>query len=171
MDRERLEAEVDALREQVAAQAVEIDRLTRMVAELTRRLDKGSKNSSSPPSADSPRHQAEATKTRADRRAEAKANRRAEVERNRGKQPGAPGQNLSMRSDPDETVDHEPMCCVSCGDDLGDAPVEGTNIGDLTELPFGSASFQAPFQIGFAHTPFPGDWRTRAQIEDEARSC
>ncbi len=53
----------------------------------------------------------------------------------------------------------------------GDSPVEGTNIGDLTELPFGSSSFQAPFQIGFAHTPFPGDWRTRAQIEDEARSC
>jgi transposase len=135
MDRERLEAEVDALREQVAAQAVEIDRLTRMVAELTRRLDKGSKNSSSPPSADSPRHQAEATKTRAERRAEAKANRRDEVERNRGKQPGAPGQNLSMRSDPDETVDHEPMCCVSCGDDLGDAPVEGIERRQVFDTP------------------------------------
>src|SRR5450759_4171705 len=140
MDRERLEAEVDALREQVAAQAVEIDRLTRTVAELTRRLDKGSKNSSSPPSADSPRHQAEATKTRADRRAEAKANRRAEVERNRGKQPGAPGQNLSMRSDPDETVDHEPMCCVSCGDDLGDAPVEGIERRQVFDTPDPSSS-------------------------------
>ena len=47
------------------------------------------------------------------------------MDRNRGKQPGAPGQNLSMRSDPDETFDHEPSCCVSCGEDLGDAPVEG----------------------------------------------
>src|SRR5664280_3065699 len=88
--REHLEAENEALREQNAAQAAEIERLTRMVDELTRRLDKGSKNSSIPPSADSPRHQAEATRTRAERRAEAKAKRRDEVERNRGKQPGAP---------------------------------------------------------------------------------
>jgi hypothetical protein len=52
----------------------------------------------------------------------------------------------------------------------GDAPVEGTNIGGLTELPFGPASFEAPFQIGFAHTAFPGDWRTRAQIEVAAQA-
>src|SRR5665213_73512 len=112
-DRERLEAEIESLRERTAAQAGEIERLTRMVAELSRRLDKGSKNSSLPPSADSPKHQAEATKTRADRRAEAKAKRRDEVDRNRGKQPGAPGQNLSMRPDHDEIIDHEPTCRVA----------------------------------------------------------
>jgi transposase len=134
-DRERLEAEIESLRELTAAQSVEIERLTRTVAELTQRLDKGSKNSSSPPSADSPRHQAEATKTRADRRAEAKAKRRDELERNRGKQPGAPGQNLSMRSDPDETVDHEPICCVSCGDDLGDAPIDGIERRQVFDTP------------------------------------
>jgi transposase len=134
-DRERLEAENEALREQVTTQAVEIERLTRMVDELTKRLDQGSKNSSSPPSADSPRHQAEATKTRAERRAEAKANRKDEVERNRGKQPGAPGQNLSMRSDPDKTVDHEPTSCVSCGDDLADAPVEGIERRQVFDTP------------------------------------
>jgi len=133
--REHLAAENEALREQNAAQSVEIERLTRMVDELTRRLDKGSKNSSSPPSADSPRQQAEATKTRAERRAEAKANRRDEVERNRGKQPGAPGQNLSMRPDPDEIVDHEPTCCVSCGDDLGDAPIEGIERRQVFDTP------------------------------------
>jgi uncharacterized coiled-coil protein SlyX len=65
-DRERLEAEIESLRELTAAQSVEIERLTRTVAELTRRLDKGSKNSSLPPSTDSPKHQAQATKTRAD---------------------------------------------------------------------------------------------------------
>lgn len=134
-DRDRLEAEVETLRERNATQAVEINRLTRMVDELTRKLDKGSKNSSSPPSADSPRHQAEATKTRAERRAEAKAKRRDDVERNRGKQPGAPGQNLSMRSDPDETVDHEPTSCVSCGDDLGDAPIEGIERRQVLDTP------------------------------------
>src|ERR1022692_3191306 len=133
--REHLEAENEALREQNAAQAAEIERLTRMVDELTRRLDKGSKNSSIPPSGDSPKHQAEATRTRAERRAEAKAKRRDEVERNRGKQPGAPGQNLSMRSDPDETVDHEPSCCVSCGEDLGDAPVESIERRQVFDTP------------------------------------
>ena len=135
-DRERLEAEIESLRERTAAQAGEIERLTRMVAELSRRLDKGSKNSSLPPSADSPKHQAEATKTRADRRAEAKAKRRDEVDRNRGKQPGAPGQNLSMRSDPDETFDHEPSCCVSCGEDLGDALRERLLVVHVHEIEF-----------------------------------
>jgi transposase len=134
-DRERLEAEIESLRERTAAQAGEIERLTRMVAELSRRLDKGSKNSSLPPSADSPKHQAEATKTRADRRAEAKAKRRDEVDRNRGKQPGAPGQNLSMRPDPDEIVDHEPTCCVSCGEDLADVPTESIERRQVFDTP------------------------------------
>jgi transposase len=134
-DRERLEAEIESLRERTAAQAGEIERLTRMVAELSRRLDKGSKNSSLPPSADSPKHQAEATKTRADRRAEAKAKRRDEVDRNRGKQPGAPGQNLSMRPDPDEIIDHEPTCCVSCGEDLADVPTESIERRQVFDTP------------------------------------
>jgi transposase len=134
-DRERLEAELEGLRAENMVLASEVERLTRMVADLTRRLDKGSKNSSFPPSSDSPRHQAEATKTRADRRAEAKAKRKDEVERNRGKQPGAPGQNLSMRPDPDETVDHEPTSCVSCGDDLADAPVEGIERRQVFDTP------------------------------------
>jgi transposase len=134
-DRELLEAELDALREQNAAQSVEIERLTRTVPELTRRLDKGSKSSSLPPSTDSPKHQAEATKTRGDRRAEAKANRRDEVERNRGKQPGAPGQNLSMRLDPDEIIDHEPTCCVSCGEDLAAVPTKGIERRQVFDTP------------------------------------
>ncbi len=134
-DRDRLEAEIEGLRELVATQSVEIDRLTRLSVELTRRLDKGSKNSSSPPSADSPKHQAEATKTRAERRAETKAKRKDEVERNRGKQPGAPGQNLSQRPDPDEIVDHEPTCCVSCGEDLAEAPTESIERRQVFDTP------------------------------------
>jgi transposase len=134
-DHERLAAENVALRTENTALAAEIERLSRMVAELTRKLDKGSKNSSSPPSADSPKHQAEATKTRAERRAEVKAKRRDEVERNRGKQPGAPGQNLPMRSDPDETVDHEPSWCASCGEDLAAASVEGIERRQVFDTP------------------------------------
>ena len=134
-DREYFEAENEALREQNAAQAAEIERLTRMVVELTRRLDRGSKNSSSPPSADSPKHQAEATKTRAERRAEAKVKRRDEVVRNRGKQPGAPGQNLAMVPDPAEVIDHEPTCCVACGEDLADAPTVGIERRQVFDTP------------------------------------
>jgi Family of unknown function (DUF6444) len=102
--REQLEAELVALRSQNAAQAGEIERLTRMITELEQRLDKGSKNSSVPPSADSPKKRAEATKTCADRRAEVKAKRKDDVERRRGKHPGTPGASLAMRPDPDEIV-------------------------------------------------------------------
>ena len=84
-------------------QAGEIERLSRKIAELEQRLNQGSKNSSLPPSNNSPSQQAEATKTRADRRAEAKAKRKDEVERRRGKQPGAPGQNLAMKTVPDRS--------------------------------------------------------------------
>ena len=104
----------------------EVERLTRRVDELTHRLDKGSKNSSIPPSSDSIEHKAEASKTRAQRRAEAKAKRKGDVQRNRGKQPGAPGANLSMRPDPDDTVEHPPTHCGCCGDDLAGAPIEAT---------------------------------------------
>jgi len=137
-----LEAENEALRAENAALAVEVESvraenadLTRRVDELSRRLDKGSKNSSMPPSSDSPKNKAEATNTRADRRAEAKQMRRDEVERNRGKQPGAPGANLSMRPDPDEIVDHVPTHCGSCGDDLAEARIEGIECRQVFDIP------------------------------------
>lgn len=102
----------------------EIERLTRRIAELERKLGKSSQNSSLPPSSDSPGKAADATKTRTERRAEDKRARKAEVRR-RGKQPGAPGQNLAMSEAPDEIVPHEPECCSSCGDDLSFSADEG----------------------------------------------
>ena len=134
-EREQLEAEVSGLRVENAVLTGEVRRLTRRVDELTRLIGKGSKNSSAPPSSDSPRNKAEATKTRADRRAQAKAKRRDDVERQRGKQPGAQGANLSMRPDPDEIVDHPPTHCGSCGDDLTDAPIEGVECRQVFDTP------------------------------------
>jgi len=134
-EREQLEAEVAGLRDENAALTAEVERLARRVDELTRLIGKGSRNSSAPPSSDSPRNKAEATKTRADRRAEAKAKRRDDVDRRRGKQPGAPGANLSMRPDPDESFDHLPTHCGSCGDDLTDAPVEGIECRQVFDTP------------------------------------
>jgi hypothetical protein len=49
-----------------------------------------------------------------------------------------------------------------------DTPVAGTSLAQLTEIPFGSGGLQAGYQIGFAHTAYPGDWRTRAQVEADA---
>jgi transposase len=114
---------------------VENETLRSKIAKLERQLGRSSKNSSMPPSSDSIKHKAEASKTRAERRAEAKAKRRDDVERNRGKQPGAPGANLSMRPDPDEIVEHLPTTCGSCGDDLADASVEDTECRQVFDIP------------------------------------
>ena len=133
--REQLEAQIETLRAENAAQAEQIERLTRVVADLKARLDKSSKNSSLPPSSDSPRDRAEATKTRAERRAEVKEQRKDELTRRRGKQPGAPGQNLAMRAHPDVIVEHEPTTCTSCGEDLGDARVEGIERRQVFDTP------------------------------------
>jgi len=133
--KKQLEAEIEVLRAENAQQADEIERLTRKVSELEQRLNQGSKNSSLPPSSDSPRQQAEATKTRSDRRAAAKAKRKGEVERRRGKQPGAPGQNLAMKAVPDKVVTHEPAACSSCGEDLSAIEEEGIERRQVFDTP------------------------------------
>jgi hypothetical protein len=134
-DRKQLEAEIEALRAENAQQASEIERLSRKITELEQRLNQGSKNSSLPPSSDSPKQQAEATKTRSDRRAAAKAKRKDEVERRRGKQPGEPGQNLAMKAVPDKVVTHEPTNCSSCGEDLSEAGEEGIERRQVFDTP------------------------------------
>jgi transposase len=135
-DREQhLSAEIEVLRAENAKQASEIGYLTRRITELEQCLNQGSKNSSLPPSSDLPKQQAEATKTRADRRAEAKAKRKGEVERRRGKQPGAPGQNLAMRAVPDGIALHEPTSCTACGEDLSSADDEGFERRQVFDTP------------------------------------
>jgi transposase len=144
--REQLKAQIEALRAQGAAQAaqgaaqaVEIEclrgvvadlegvvaDLRGVVADLEARVGKSSKNSSLPPSSDSPKDRAEATTTRAQRRAQAKEQRRDELTRRRGKQRGAPGQNLAMAEHPDEVIEHEPTNCTFCGESLCGASSEG----------------------------------------------
>jgi len=135
-DREQqLEAEIESLRAENAQQASQIQHLNRKVFELEQRLNQGSTNSSLPPSSDSLKQQAEATKTRSDRRAEAKAKRKGEIERRRGKQPGAPGQNLAMKVVPDKVVTHEPTTCSSCGEDLSEAAEEGFERRQVFDTP------------------------------------
>ena len=129
-----LRQEIKTLREDNSALAGQVGRLTPKVAELETRLGKSSQNSSLPPSSDAPGKRAEATKTRAERRAEAKRARRQEGRR-RGKQVGAPGRNLPPSDDPDEVVIHEPEQCSSCGDDLSGASEEGFERRQVFDAP------------------------------------
>ena len=129
-----LRQEIKTLREDNGALAGQVGRLTPKVAELETRLGKSSQNSSLPPSSDAPGKRAEATKTRAERRAEAKRARRQEGRR-RGKQVGAPGRNLPPSDDPDEVVIHEPEQCSSCGDDLSGASEEGFERRQVFDAP------------------------------------
>lgn len=137
--RERdLAAENEVLREENGALRRELDGLRQVndalsgrIAELEARLGQSSRNSSLPPSSDSP-------KSRAERRAAAREQQKAratEEKRSRGKQPGAPGANLPMSETPDEVLSLEPERCASCGEDLSSAPVEGFSRRQVFDTP------------------------------------
>jgi len=98
----------DAVAALIAAQAARIDelvaanaRLTARVEELERQAGRSSRNSSLPPSRDSP----DARKARPTKRSG----------RRRGGQPGHPGQSREMVADPDRLVEHWPSACDGCG--------------------------------------------------------
>src|SRR5918994_899449 len=74
-----------------------IELLTARVAELERRLAGNSRNSSRPPSADGP----QVPPREPGRRGSG---------RRPGKQPGSPGSTLALVDDPDEVVEHLPVC-------------------------------------------------------------
>lgn len=98
----------------VTSQAETIARLQVKVAELERRLSRNSGNSSLPPSADD-----------IPGRPKPSRRQRRAVERKQGKQPGAPGQTLRWRADPDETLAHFPTGECECGTGL----VGATDLG------------------------------------------
>jgi transposase len=109
----------------LAELAAENQALRDRIAHLEAELNLNSENSSKPPSADpvKPRQ------SRAERRASARA-----AGRRQGKQPGASGANLARRT-PDETINHAPVCCGSCGDDLAGAEVVGEVRRQVLEIP------------------------------------
>jgi transposase len=98
----------------IEAQAARIDELVAQnaalaarVEELERRAGRSSRNSSLPPSRDSP----QARKQRPKKKGSG---------RRQGGQPGHPGQHRSMVADPDRTVEHWPAACGGCGEPIGD---------------------------------------------------
>jgi len=126
-----LAAENERLREANEALRHEVEVLSAKVAELEARLSQSSRNSSLPPSQDSPKSRAE--RRMAER--ESAKKKRTEAKRARGKQPGAPGATLMRRSDPDEIVVYEPEHCGSCGKDLTYAAVESEVSRQVLDTP------------------------------------
>jgi transposase len=104
-------------------QAEQIELLRAEVAELRRRLDQDSRNSSRPPSSDSP-----FTKP-------APKSLRRPSGRKPGGQPGHPGSTLALVDDPNERKRHEPGPCKGCGADLARAPEVGMERRQVFDLP------------------------------------
>jgi len=113
----------EELAELVVRQAERIERLEAEVAELRRQLGQNSRNSSKPPSSDSP-----FTKP------EPKSLRRRSGRRPGG-QPGHPGSTLALVDNPNERERHEPGPCMGCGASLADAPEVGVERRQVFDLP------------------------------------
>jgi transposase len=107
----------------VVQQAEQIEQLKTEVADLRRQLDQNSRNSSKPPSSDSP-----FTKP-------APKSLRRKSGRKPGGQSGHPGSTLALVDDPNERKRHEPGPCAGCGANLADAPEVGMERRQVFELP------------------------------------
>lgn len=115
---------------ELASQSVELNALRLEVADLRRRLDQSSVNSSSPPSKD--------------RLGQRKSKRRAGGEgsaaskRKRGGQPGHRGSGLSPASADELDGQSEappPAACGNCGDDLCEAAEAGRRWAQVWDIP------------------------------------
>ncbi len=98
--------------EQIALLKAENVALRERVAELERRLDQNSRNSSRPPSSDG-------LGKPAPRSLRGKSGRKPDGQR------GHHGQTLEQVGDPDEVIRHELAACGGCGGDLVDAVQAG----------------------------------------------
>ena len=104
-------------------QAERIEQLEAEVAELRWQVRQNSRNSSKPPSSDSP-----FTKP-------AVRSLRRKSGRKPGGQPGHPGSTLALVTNPDQRLRHEPGPCTGCGADLRKAPEVGVERRQVFDLP------------------------------------
>ena len=107
----------------VVRQAEQIELLKAEVADLRRQLGQDSRNSSKPPSSDSPFIKP------------APRSLRGKSGRKPGGQPGHPGATLALVAHPNERKRHEPGPCSGCGADLADAPEVGMERRQVFDLP------------------------------------
>lgn len=119
------EGGVDAVVEVVCAIIAEFEtRITGFelrIAELERRLNKNSSNSSKPPSSDGLKR--------------TNSLRPKNSGRKPGGQPGHPGQTLRASESPDITVNLTLDSCPECGGDLSDQPVQAEEKRQVFDLP------------------------------------
>ncbi|MBA2474052.1 MAG: IS66 family transposase zinc-finger binding domain-containing protein [Pseudonocardiales bacterium] len=106
---------------------VMVEALRAEVAELRRQLGQNSRNSSKPPSADSPFVKPAPKSLRC------KSGRKSG--RKPGGQRGHPGSTLALVADPHERLRCEAGPCVGCGADLTDAPEVGVERRQVFDLP------------------------------------
>jgi transposase len=120
---EELAALVVRQAEQIERLQASVETLRVEVAELKRQLGQNSRNSSKPPSSDSPFAKPAPKSLR--RRSGKKP----------GGQPGHPGATLALVDNPNERKRHEPGPCAGCGADLIDAPEVGVERRQVFDLP------------------------------------
>jgi transposase len=120
---EELAAENAQLQAMVSELRVMVEELRAENAELRRRLGQNSRNSSKPPSSDSPFAKP------------APKSLRRKSGRKPGGQPGHPGSTLALVDKPDERLRHEPGRCTGCGADLAEAPEVGRERRQVFDLP------------------------------------
>ena len=125
------------LRELVALQAEQIERLTARVAELERRPGADSSNSSRPPSADAPW----AKKPAKPRSSRERSGRRP------GKQPGDPGVSRSLSDNPDRIVAVAAPYCDGCRGSLTGAPASVSERRQVVDLPPVPAAVITEYQL------------------------
>ena len=135
----------DELAELVVVQAeliksltAEVKLLRAEVAELKRRLDADSSNSSRPPSSDSP-----FTKKPAKARSS-----RGRGGRQPGKQPGDPGVSRSLSDHPDEVVNIDPTACSGCSGSLTGAATRLVERRQVVDLPPVAAPTVTEYRLG-----------------------
>lgn len=107
----------------IARLQADVAELRAEVVELKRQLGRNSRNSSQPPSSDSPFVKP------------APKSLRGKSGRKPGGQAGHQGSTLSMVTDPDEVVVHEPTACGGCGGGLVGAVVAGVTRRQVVDLP------------------------------------
>jgi transposase len=120
---EELVAENAELRAMVETLAARLDALEAENAELKRQLGQNSRNSSKPPSSDSPFVKP------------APKSLRRRSGRKPGGQQGHPGSTLAQVADPDEVVRHDPGACGGCGADFAGAAEESVERRQVFDLP------------------------------------
>ena len=120
---EDLAVENGELRALVERLTARLDALESENAELRRRLGQNSRNSSKPPSSDSP------FITPAPRSLRRRSGRKP------GGQAGHPGSTLAQVCDPHERMRYEPGPCAGCGADLSGAPEVGMEKRQVFDLP------------------------------------